>query len=233
MCVPPRSCSSSRNDLDIDILSTARRLGGPGYQTLNSGSSMASSLRYVTDRDAVHEAIDDLLRPQGVEDNPVLSGFRTVVFTDIVGSTEFVRRAGDDEGRAAIRDLEAQVAELAAEHGGRVVKNLGDGSLISFGSNTSAPPSPSTSRPESTMAPSNFGSAWPLGNPPRKTATSTESSWSISSVESRRRMADRHCAGGSSRRCFFGGCADDGFRLYGRARIEAGGYRSRGSVAGS
>ena len=35
-------------------------------------------------------------------------------------------------------NLEAQIAGLAAKHGGRVVKNLGDGSLVSFGSNSSA-----------------------------------------------------------------------------------------------
>ncbi len=60
------------------------------------------------------------------------------MFTDIVESTEFVRRVGDEKGRAAIRDLDQQVASLAADHGGRVVKNLGDGSLVSFGSNASA-----------------------------------------------------------------------------------------------
>ena len=61
-----------------------------------------------------------------------------MAFTDIVGSTEYLRRVGDEEGRATIRDLEAQVADLATAHAGRIVKNLGDGSLISFGSNTAA-----------------------------------------------------------------------------------------------
>jgi adenylate cyclase len=65
-------------------------------------------------------------------------GFRTVVFTDIVESTEYVRQVGDGEGRRVIRDLEQQVSSLADDHGGRDVKNLGDGSLLSFGSNSSA-----------------------------------------------------------------------------------------------
>ncbi len=61
-----------------------------------------------------------------------------MVFTDVVGSTEFVRTAGDDAGRAAIRAIEAVVAETASKHRGTVVKNLGDGSLIYFGSNSDA-----------------------------------------------------------------------------------------------
>jgi len=38
-----------------------------------------------------------------------------------------VRSVGDEEGRTAIRELEQQVASLAADLQGRVVKNLGDG----------------------------------------------------------------------------------------------------------
>jgi len=94
---------------------------------------------YVADRVAVLDAIDNLLGgTTKADDIADVSGFRTIVFTDIVGSTEFVRQVGDEEGRAAVRALEQQVASLAADHGGRVVKNLGDGSLISFGSNSSA-----------------------------------------------------------------------------------------------
>lgn len=98
------------------------------------------STPYVADRVAVHEAIDALLNPNTGAPYRSASGFLTVVFTDIVQSTEFVRRVGDERGRAAVRDLEEQVAALASKHSGRVVKNLGDGSLLSFGSNSSAIP---------------------------------------------------------------------------------------------
>ena len=57
---------------------------------------------------------------------------RTVVFTDLVSSTEVLSRLGDDEGRSEFRDVEHTVSELCANHHGRLVKNLGDGSLISF-----------------------------------------------------------------------------------------------------
>jgi class 3 adenylate cyclase len=95
---------------------------------------------YWTDRKATLDAIDAFLKPESTSNlsASVPPSFRTVVFTDIVESTEYVRRVGDDEGRTVIRELEQQVATLASDHGGRVVKNLGDGSLVSFGSNSSA-----------------------------------------------------------------------------------------------
>lgn len=94
---------------------------------------------YWTDRTATLDAIDSLLKPSAAQmSSQSEASFRTVVFTDIVGSTEYFRRVGDDEGRTAIRDLEQQVEAFAGDHDGRVVKNLGDGSLVSFGSNSSA-----------------------------------------------------------------------------------------------
>ena len=93
---------------------------------------------YWSDRTATLQAIDAFLEPEIPPGQSEPSGFRTVVFTDIVESTEYVRSVGDEAGRAAVRDLEQKVAALASDHGGRVVKNLGDGSLVSFGSNSSA-----------------------------------------------------------------------------------------------
>ena len=133
----PTLILTSRNP-GWDFLQDARKLaaGIPNSQLRVVDGIFAP---YVAHRAAVLDAIADLLdneeRPD-VDRTP--SGFRTVAFTDIVGSTEFVSRVGDEQGRAAIRDLEAKVADLAAAHAGRIVKNLGDGSLVSFGSNTSA-----------------------------------------------------------------------------------------------
>ena len=127
---------TARNDR-ADRLKDAQRLaaGIPNAQLRAVDGSFAP---YVSDRAAVHAAIDELLQPDVPRSHATPSGFRTVVFTDIVGSTEFLQRVGDLEGRRIVRDLESQVAATAAEHGGRVVKNLGDGSLVSFGSNSAA-----------------------------------------------------------------------------------------------
>jgi class 3 adenylate cyclase len=57
---------------------------------------------------------------------------RTVVFTDLVSSTEVLSRLGDEEGRSEFREVEEIVSDLCAEHHGQLIKNLGDGALISF-----------------------------------------------------------------------------------------------------
>ncbi len=133
----PTLILTSRNP-SLDFLEESQKLaaGIPNSQLRIVDGTFAP---YVADRVVVLDAIDNLLGgTTEADDIADVSGFRTIVFTDIVGSTEFVRRVGDEEGRAAVRALEQQVASLAADHGGRVVKNLGDGSLISFGSNSSA-----------------------------------------------------------------------------------------------
>lgn len=133
----PTLILTSRNPA-LDVTRESRELaaGIPNAQLRMLGGRFAP---YYIDRNATLEAIDKLLGPESrTAADADQVGFRTVVFTDIVGSTEYVRSVGDEAGRAAIRDLEQQIDELAQDHGGRVVKNLGDGSLIAFGSNSSA-----------------------------------------------------------------------------------------------
>lgn len=54
----------------------------------------------------------------------------TVLFSDIVGSTSRAAEVGDAAWRRDLEALDARVRALAAEHGGRVVKSLGDGHLL-------------------------------------------------------------------------------------------------------
>ena len=135
--VAPTLVLHTRNaEREKERLSETRKLTAeiPGAQLrIIDGDSMP----YLADRAAVPEAIDELLQPEHRRPRTGTS-FTTVVFTDIVGSTQFVRQVGDEQGRTGMRLLEQQVAELAVGQGGRVVKNLGDGSLISFGPNTAA-----------------------------------------------------------------------------------------------
>jgi class 3 adenylate cyclase len=88
---------------------------------------------WIADRAAVLEGLVSFLTSgeyiSGVHSDDEL---RTVVFTDLVSSTEVLNRLGDAEGRSAFRSVEQTVSELCASHHGRLVKNLGDGSLISF-----------------------------------------------------------------------------------------------------
>lgn len=54
-----------------------------------------------------------------------------VVFTDIVGFTEFTAQHGDDEALALL-DRQDKVVRAALPEGARVVKELGDGLLLWF-----------------------------------------------------------------------------------------------------
>ena len=134
--VAPTLVFSSRNPISTTLPDARLLTAGITNSHLHVVDGMYTP--YFSDQEAILEAIDDLLKPDKPTAEPVAEGFRTVVFTDIVESTAYLQRVGDEAGRTAVRDLETLVASLATDHGGRVIKNLGDGSLVSFGSNSSA-----------------------------------------------------------------------------------------------
>jgi len=63
---------------------------------------------------------------------------RTILFTDLVGHTEMMRRLGDEKGREVLREHERITREVLKAHGGTEVKTMGDGFMASFGSVTKA-----------------------------------------------------------------------------------------------
>jgi class 3 adenylate cyclase/predicted esterase len=63
-------------------------------------------------------------------------GFRSILFTDLVGHTEMMSRLGDDAGRAVLREHERLTREVLDAHGGTEVKTMGDGFMASFTSVT-------------------------------------------------------------------------------------------------
>ncbi len=56
----------------------------------------------------------------------------TVVFTDIVGSTESAARLGDSEWHRVLDRHDAAAHGIAAQYAGRVIKSTGDGVLATF-----------------------------------------------------------------------------------------------------
>jgi class 3 adenylate cyclase len=64
-----------------------------------------------------------------VEHDRVLA---TVLFTDIVGSTEALAARGDSAWRQLMDDHDRAAARLVSEHRGRIVKPTGDGMLAMF-----------------------------------------------------------------------------------------------------
>lgn len=83
------------------------------------------------DADTVLAEIEEFLtgrRSAPVHDRRVL----TVLFTDIVGSTEEAVRRGDREWRAALERHDTAGRRVVDQFGGRVVKSTGDGLLAAF-----------------------------------------------------------------------------------------------------
>jgi class 3 adenylate cyclase len=95
---------------------------------------------FLGDSEPILEALDAFLpkeQPPTVSP-PAASGVTTVLFTDLVGHTEMMRRLGDDRGRTVLREHERITRELLSEHGGAEVKTMGDGFMASFASVTKA-----------------------------------------------------------------------------------------------
>ena len=67
-----------------------------------------------------------------------MAGTVVICFTDLVASTELMTQLGDEE-MDALRRRHFDILERQCDaHGGEVVKNVGDGLMISFGSASDA-----------------------------------------------------------------------------------------------
>jgi len=64
--------------------------------------------------------------------------FRTVMFTDVEGSTRLADRLGDAAARGLLRRHEEASRRVMAHHGGTEIKAMGDGFVVSFTSASAA-----------------------------------------------------------------------------------------------
>src|SRR3989442_8796182 len=62
------------------------------------------------------------------------SGTVTILFTDLVGSTELMQRLGDDQAEELRRVHFRLLRDAVAAHGGREVKTIGDSFMVAFDS---------------------------------------------------------------------------------------------------
>jgi class 3 adenylate cyclase/pimeloyl-ACP methyl ester carboxylesterase len=67
-----------------------------------------------------------------------ISAVRTIVFTDVEGSTALNERLGDEGARKVMREHERLTREVLEAHGGAEVKTMGDGFMAWFPSATRA-----------------------------------------------------------------------------------------------
>jgi class 3 adenylate cyclase len=131
-----------RRQLAVTDVAAAKALaaGIPDARlVLLEGASIAP---WVGDMEAVLQAIDEFLgegqEPAAKTEVPVAGAFRTVLFTDVEGSTALTQRLGDAKSRKVLRESERIVREALKSHGGSEVKALGDGFMASFSSATGA-----------------------------------------------------------------------------------------------
>ena len=66
------------------------------------------------------------------------SGTVTLLFTDLVGSTELLGELGDDEAERLRKVHFGLLRDVALSHAGQEVKSLGDGLMVAFGSSLDA-----------------------------------------------------------------------------------------------
>jgi class 3 adenylate cyclase len=89
---------------------------------------------------AATRALVDELRGAEPERAPAAaaSGTVTLLFTDLVGSTELLSALGDDEAERLRRVHFGLLRDVALSHAGEEVKSLGDGLMVAFGSSVDA-----------------------------------------------------------------------------------------------
>jgi class 3 adenylate cyclase len=93
---------------------------------------------WLTDPDRILTGIEEFLTGSHAAPPQAHRALRTVLFTDIVESTEHAAAAGDERWRAVLQRFGEITAELAERFGGTVVKSTGDGHLITFDGPTQA-----------------------------------------------------------------------------------------------
>jgi len=93
-------------------------------------------------RETIFKAIEEFLgegeEVAAVAEPPAAGAFRTILFTDVEGSTALTQRLGDAKAREVLRAHERITREALRAHGGSEVKALGDGFMASFSSATRA-----------------------------------------------------------------------------------------------
>jgi class 3 adenylate cyclase len=101
-----------------------------------------SGAAFLGDTRAVLRAINQFLgeaeEAPAVAEPPAAGAFRTILFTDVEGSTALTERLGDAKAREVLRAHERMVREALRAHGGAEIKATGDGFMASFPSATGA-----------------------------------------------------------------------------------------------
>jgi class 3 adenylate cyclase/pimeloyl-ACP methyl ester carboxylesterase len=92
---------------------------------------------YLGDVDSLMDEVEEFIsgtRVGGYVHRPVL----TVLFSDVVGSTELAGSVGDQKWHGLLETYQARVRQVLGQYGGREINTAGDGFFITFDSPTLA-----------------------------------------------------------------------------------------------
>jgi len=99
-----------------------------------------SGATFLGDTKAVLRAISQFMgegeEAAAAAEAPAAGAFRTILFTDVEGSTALTERVGDAKAREVLRAHERIVREALQSHSGSEIKHTGDGIMASFPSAT-------------------------------------------------------------------------------------------------
>jgi pimeloyl-ACP methyl ester carboxylesterase len=93
---------------------------------------------WFSDPDRILTGIEEFLTGSHAAPAPSHRALRTVLFTDIVASTQHAAATGDQQWRAVLHRFGEITADLTQRCGGTVVKSTGDGHLATFDGPTQA-----------------------------------------------------------------------------------------------
>src|SRR6201991_5051869 len=93
---------------------------------------------WLADPDRILTEVEEFLTGSHAAPSQSRRALRTVLFTDIVASTQHAAATGDERWRAVLHRFGEITAELTERFGGTVVKSTGDGYLATFEGPTQA-----------------------------------------------------------------------------------------------
>jgi pimeloyl-ACP methyl ester carboxylesterase len=93
---------------------------------------------WLADPDRILTEVEEFLTGSHAAPSPSRRALRTVLFTDIVASTQHAAETGDERWRAVLHRFDEITSESAQRFGGTVVESTGDGHLVTFDGPTQA-----------------------------------------------------------------------------------------------
>jgi class 3 adenylate cyclase len=127
----------AREDLVVPVQAgryCANHIPGARYLEVDS----ADHLPWFSDPDRILTEIEEFLTGSHAVPAQAHRALRTVLFTDIVASTQHAAATGDERWRAVLQRFREITADLTQRFGGTVVKSTGDGHLVTFDGPTQA-----------------------------------------------------------------------------------------------